>query len=256
MAAVQAFVLPCLSRRAKCACQVNASNPHVRNVLDPVIWRFDTRRDFIPIGSEQPGGQAREDGVKEAGSGHVRMRLRSGDILIPAFTVQFAAHQLHAQRARLPTHQWNDPEELGDERRVEQVGLGSIVVGVPNKHLQRRGRSQQSTWMRAAWPAWRLLTWSRVSPSVRYTVNVLPSRLDATLKALMNSALPMRLAPCVTIPVRRIFLCMFTCCHGNTGDKSKNNHWHLNIQNNQRSPNRICGNRFFICACFITSCVM
>lgn len=63
-----------------------------------------------------------------------------------------------------------------------------------------------------------LLTWSRVSPSVRNTVNVLPSRLDATLKALMNSALPMRLAPCVTIPVKRIFLCTFTCCHGNRGD--------------------------------------
>lgn len=51
-----------------------------------------------------------------------------------------------------------------------------------------------------------VLTWSLRSPSVLYTVYVLPSRLDATLKALMNSAVPMRLAPCVTIPVKRIFL--------------------------------------------------
>lgn len=28
--------------------------PHVRKVLEAVIWWLDTRRDFMPIGSEQP----------------------------------------------------------------------------------------------------------------------------------------------------------------------------------------------------------
>jgi len=54
VAAVQALVLPCLSRRAKCGCQVKASMPQVRKVLEDVIWRSDTNRDFMPIGSEQP----------------------------------------------------------------------------------------------------------------------------------------------------------------------------------------------------------
>ena len=61
-AAVQALVLPCLSRRARCGCQASASIPHVRKVLDAVICRLDTRRDFRPIGSEHPGGRTREDG--------------------------------------------------------------------------------------------------------------------------------------------------------------------------------------------------
>ena len=59
------------------------------------------------------------------------------------FTVQLAAHQLHAQRARLPTHERNDPDELGDERRVEQVGFGSVVIHITHKHLQVGGRSQR-----------------------------------------------------------------------------------------------------------------
>lgn len=29
--------------------------PQVRKVLEAVIWRLDTNRDFMPIGSEQPG---------------------------------------------------------------------------------------------------------------------------------------------------------------------------------------------------------
>lgn len=28
--------------------------PQVRKVLEAVIWRLDTNRDFMPIGSEQP----------------------------------------------------------------------------------------------------------------------------------------------------------------------------------------------------------
>lgn len=28
--------------------------PHVRKVLEAVIWRWDIKRDFMPIGSEQP----------------------------------------------------------------------------------------------------------------------------------------------------------------------------------------------------------
>lgn len=33
---------------------MKASMPQVRKVLEAVIWRFDTNRDFMPIGSEQP----------------------------------------------------------------------------------------------------------------------------------------------------------------------------------------------------------
>ncbi|TNN79906.1 hypothetical protein EYF80_009943 [Liparis tanakae] len=41
---------------------------------------------------------------------------------------------------------------------------------------------------------------------LEHTVNVRPSRLKATLKTLMNSDDPIRLAPCVTMPVKRITL--------------------------------------------------
>lgn len=33
---------------------MKASMPQVRKVLEAVIWRSDTKRDFRPIGSEQP----------------------------------------------------------------------------------------------------------------------------------------------------------------------------------------------------------
>lgn len=134
------------------------------------------------------------------------------------FTVELAAHQLHAQGAGLATHHRDHADVLGDDWGVKQVGLGPVVVHVSNKHLQRREESGKcvrsdtdqicSCWMMMADAVLRLLTWSFLSPSGLYTVNVLPSRLDASLKALMNSAVPMRLAPCVTIPVKRIFLCI------------------------------------------------
>lgn len=68
-----------------------------------------------------------------------------------ALTVELAAHQLHAERARPPTHQRNHTHELGDDRRVEQVGLGPVVVHVPNEHLQRRGRSQRPRRWQRLW---------------------------------------------------------------------------------------------------------
>ena len=33
---------------------MKASMPQVRKVLEAVIWLFNTNRDFMPIGSEQP----------------------------------------------------------------------------------------------------------------------------------------------------------------------------------------------------------
>lgn len=33
---------------------MKASMPQVRKVLEAVIWRSETNRDFMPIGSEQP----------------------------------------------------------------------------------------------------------------------------------------------------------------------------------------------------------
>lgn len=73
------------------------------------------------------------------------MLLRRLVNAIPGFTVQLAAHQLHAQCARLPTDHWDDSDELGDEWRVKQVGLGSFVVDIPNKHLYREGRGVSKT---------------------------------------------------------------------------------------------------------------
>lgn len=51
------------------------------------------------------------------------------------FTVEFAAHQLHAQGAGLATHDGNDADVLSDDWRVKQVGLGAVIVHVPHKHL-------------------------------------------------------------------------------------------------------------------------
>lgn len=73
------------------------------------------------------------------------MLLRRLVNVIPDFTVQLTAHQLHAQCACLPTHHWDDSDELGDERRVKQVGLGSFIVDIPNKHLYREGRGVSKT---------------------------------------------------------------------------------------------------------------
>lgn len=57
-------------------------------------------------------------------------------------TVQLAAHQLHAQRARLSTHHGDEAEVLRHDGRVKEVGLGAVVVRVSHKHLpQRDGQS-------------------------------------------------------------------------------------------------------------------
>lgn len=96
-------------------------------VLDAVIWRLDTRRDFIPIGSEQPAGGP--IGVS------VFISVSISDGLAVGRTVELAAHQLHAQRAGPAADQRQEPEVLGDDGRVEEVSLGSVVVHVPRKHL-------------------------------------------------------------------------------------------------------------------------
>lgn len=52
-----------------------------------------------------------------------------------------------------------------------------------------------------------LLTLSFLWPAALYIMYIFPSKLDATLKDLINSAVPIRLAPCVMMPVSRIFFC-------------------------------------------------
>jgi len=54
-------------------------------------------------------------------------------------TVELTAHQLHAHGAGLAAHHGDDADVPGDDRRVEQVGLGAVVVKVTDKHLQRKG---------------------------------------------------------------------------------------------------------------------
>jgi len=51
------------------------------------------------------------------------------------FTVEFAAHQLHAQGAGLATHNRNDTDVLGDDWGFKQVGLSAVIVHVPHKYL-------------------------------------------------------------------------------------------------------------------------
>lgn len=106
-------------------------------VLDAVIWRLDTRRDFIPIGSEQPTGGPLGVSVL------ISVSIGDGGVAAVGRTVELAAHQLHAQRAGPAADQREEPEVLGDDGRVEQVSLGSVVVHVPRKHLRA---GQQSSY--------------------------------------------------------------------------------------------------------------
>lgn len=50
-------------------------------------------------------------------------------------TIEFTAHQLHAKGAGFATHDRNDADVLGNDRGVKQVGLGAVIVHVPNKQL-------------------------------------------------------------------------------------------------------------------------
>ena len=51
------------------------------------------------------------------------------------FTIQLAAHQLHAHGAGLATHNRDNADKLGDDWRVKQVGLGAVIVHVSHKYL-------------------------------------------------------------------------------------------------------------------------
>lgn len=132
--------------------------PQVRKVLDAVTWWLDTRRDFMPIGSEHPdmsedaarqetSTERRCDGRGAQRKRHVRVVREEQEVLLlrsmflREHTVQLAAHQFHAQRARLATHHGDHADVLGDDGRVEQVGLGSVVVHVSDKNLQRETES-------------------------------------------------------------------------------------------------------------------
>lgn len=51
------------------------------------------------------------------------------------FTVEFTAHQLHAQGASLTAHNRNNADVLGNDWGLKDVGLGTIIVHVPHKNL-------------------------------------------------------------------------------------------------------------------------
>lgn len=60
-------------------------------------------------------------------------------------TVELAAHQLHAQRAGFAADHRDDADVLADDGRVEQVGLGAVVVHVPDENLQNQDGSACGT---------------------------------------------------------------------------------------------------------------
>ena len=51
------------------------------------------------------------------------------------FTVKLTAHHLHAQGASLATHHRDNADVLGNDRGVEQVSLGAVIVHISNKYL-------------------------------------------------------------------------------------------------------------------------
>jgi len=51
------------------------------------------------------------------------------------FTIEFTAHQLHAQRAGPAAHHRDDADVLGYDRRVKEVGLCAVVICVANEYL-------------------------------------------------------------------------------------------------------------------------
>lgn len=53
------------------------------------------------------------------------------------FTIEFAAHQLQAQRAGPAANHRDDADVLGHDGRVKKVGLGAVVVRVANENLRR-----------------------------------------------------------------------------------------------------------------------
>lgn len=60
------------------------------------------------------------------------------------FTVELTANQLHAQSAGFATHYRDNAYVLGDDWRVKQVGLGAVIVHIPNKYLQKREKLTKS----------------------------------------------------------------------------------------------------------------
>lgn len=62
---------------------------------------------------------------------------------VTELTVEFAAHQLHAQGAGFATHDGNDADVLGDDWGVKQVGLDAVVVHVSNKYLLKKEKVLQ-----------------------------------------------------------------------------------------------------------------
>lgn len=52
------------------------------------------------------------------------------------FTIEFTAHQLHAQRAGPAAHHRDDADVLGYDRRVKEVGLCAVVICIANEYLR------------------------------------------------------------------------------------------------------------------------
>lgn len=57
-------------------------------------------------------------------------------LCVCVFTIEFTAHQLHAQCAGPAANHRDDADVLGHDRRVEKVGLGAVVVCVAHENLR------------------------------------------------------------------------------------------------------------------------
>lgn len=57
--------------------------------------------------------------------------------LLCVFTIEFTAHQLHAQRAGPAADHRDDADVLGHDRRVKKVGLCAVVICVAHENLRR-----------------------------------------------------------------------------------------------------------------------
>lgn len=71
------------------------------------------------------------------------MQLEYVVCLLCEFTVEFTAHQLHAQSASLATHHRDNADVLSNDWRVKQVGLGAVVVYISHKYLRKRGGKKE-----------------------------------------------------------------------------------------------------------------
>lgn len=64
------------------------------------------------------------------------------------FTIEFTAHQLHAQRAGPAANHRDDTDVLGHDWRVKEVGLCAVIIYVAHKNLWHRDTGNEMNELR------------------------------------------------------------------------------------------------------------